>query len=501
MLGKRALPLLSLCAFLGGFGGQAQSEDIKVLLPSEFSTLDPREILSGDQTMVMYHIYCRLYTFDDTMSPVPELITNEELSDDGLKWTLTLREGAKFHDGTPVNAEAVRYMIMRMREMGGSQQALFASISDIEVVDDTTVVLTTGKPFPALRNSLAHPNAGLLSPTADEELGDRYGVEPVSCGPYVFKEWQRGSHITVEKFDDFYRDAGEVDEIVFQFVPDVATRQFMMMRDEADVALRLGPAEAQQVKSAGVETLELLGRNIFYALNYAKAPTDDVRVREAINYAVDKNAIIERILQGAGSPSRTVLEAMLWGSKPIGEFEYDPEKAKALLDEADPETRTLVLLSPDNRYLLDSQVSQAVAGFLNEAGFDVDLKVIGDWAGYLDAIKQLDFNMYMLGWGGSTGDPDQVLQSMFKSPRAGQAWNYFGYSNPEMDTLIDDASSTLDDDERRAKYADIQEQLHADVPWLFMYRGANYTAVSDDVDTIHTLEGPSFHYVFPLPQE
>lgn len=477
----------------------SKAETLRILLPSEFASLDPVEILSGDQTMVMYHVYCRLYTFDDTMKPVPELVAGEEISDDGLTWRLTLRDGATFHDGTPVTAEAVKYMIERMRDKGGSQRVLFQAISDIAVEDDNTVVLTTEEPFPALRNSLAHPNAGLLSAKADQELGDRYGVQPVSCGPYKFREWVRGSRIVVDRYDGFYRDPGEFEEIVFQFVPDVSTRQFMIMRDEADMALRLGPAEARQVEAEGFEAMALNGRNIFYALNYAKAPTNDVRVRKAINHAVDKEAIIERILQGAGTPARSVLEAMLWGHTPVGTYEYDPERAKALLDEANPESRTLVLLSPDNRYLLDSQVSQAVAGYLTEAGFEVDLRVIGDWAGYLDAVKQKDSNLYMLGWGGSTGDPDQVLRSVFNSARAGQAWNYGSFSDAEIDAMMEEAGTTFDEDKRRAIYAEIQKRLFEDAPWLFMYRGTNFTALNDKAKTIHTLEGPEFHYVFPLP--
>lgn len=490
--GAAALGLLLVLA------APARAETLRILLPSEFPTLDPVEILSGDQTMVMYHVYCRLYTFDDSMTPVPELVVDEEISDDGMTWRLTLREGATFHDGTPVTAEAVEYMIERMREKDGSQRVLFEAITDIEVVDDVTVVLTTGTPFPALRNSLAHPNSGLLSPAADEELDDRYGVEPVSCGPYEFAEWTSGSHITVTRYDDFYREAGEFEEIEFQFVPDVATRQFMMMRDEADMALRLGPAEAEQVEAEGIETMALHGRNIFYALNYANAPTDDIQVRKAINHAVDKETIIDRVLQGAGTPSRSVLEAMLWGSVAIGTYDYDPELAKELLDEADPESRSLVLLSPDDRYLLDSQVSQAVAGYLTEAGFDVDLQVIGDWAGYLDAVKSLDYNLYMLGWGGSTGDPDQVLNSMFNSERLGEAWNYKSFSDPEIEEMIEQAGTTFDEEAREELYAEIQQRLFDDAPWLFMYRGTNYTAVNDKVGTIHTLEGPEFHYVFPL---
>lgn len=480
-------------------GVPAQADSLRVLLPSEFASLDPVEILSGDQTMVMYHVYCRLYTFDDHMNPVPDLITDEKVSDDKRTWTLKLKAGAKFQDGTPVNAEAVKYTIDRMRSKGGSQRVLFQAIRDIKVEGEDIVSLTTAEPFPSLRNSLAHPNAGLVSPKADAALGARYGVAPMSCGPYTFKEWQRGSRIVVERNKSYYGALPDYDQIVFQFVPDVATRLFMMLRKEADIALRLGPAEAKQLEAAKVKVLRVNGRNIFYQLNYATEPTKDMRIRQAINYAVDKQAIIDRVLQGAGTPARSVLEAMTWGSIPVGTYEYDPERAKRLVKEAAPNGAKLVLLSPDNRYLLDSQTSQAVAGYLKAAGFDVELRVIGDWPGYLDAVKQKTFSMYMLGWGSSTGDPDQVLQSLFNSKRAGVAWNYGAYSNKEIDEAMNVASATFDANKRKEIYADIQKRLFADAPWLFMYRATSFTAVSDKVRTIHTLEGPEFHYVFALP--
>lgn len=496
---KRLLSAIFILGLFFVLSPPAKAENLRILLPLEFASLDPVEILSGDQTMVMYHVYCRLYTFDDDMNPLPDLVLSEEISDDGLNWRLTLREGVTFADGTPVNAQAVQYTIERMRDRGGSQRVLFQRISEITIEDDHTIVLTTDRPFPALRSSLAHPNAGLVSQKSDEELGDRYGVQPVSCGPYTFTEWRRGSQIVIDRNDDFYRELPEYERITFQFVPDVSTRQFMMMRGEADMALRLGPAEAEQLEANGIETVRIVGRNIFYALNYDLAPTDDIRVRKAINHAVDKETIIERVLQGAGTPARSVLEAMTWGSVPVGTYEYDPEKARALLDEANPESRRLVLLSPDNRYLLDSQTSQAVAGYLNQAGFEVDLRVIGDWAGYVDAVREKQFNLYMLGWGSSTGDPDQVLQSMFHSNRAGQAWNFKSFADTEIDAMIDEAGTTFDEDTRRTIYAEIQQRLFGDAPWLFMYRAATFTAVSDKVGDIHTLEGPEFHFVFPLP--
>ncbi len=494
----RVLLLVLVLGLMPALAATAGADSLTVLLPSEFSNLDPVEILSGDQTMVMYHVYCRLYTFNDEMEPVPDLLVQETLSPDKKTWTIKLRRGATFQDGTPVNAEAVKYTIERMRKKGGSQRVLFQAITDIRTEGDDTIVLTTQNPFPSLRNSLAHPNAGLVSPRADAQLGDRYGVQPVSCGPYSFKEWPRGSRIVLQRNDAYYGPKATYDQIVFQFVPEVTTRLFMIQRGQADIALRLGPAEAKQLEGSKVRVLRIEGRNIFYQLNMVLAPTNDLRVRQAINHAVDKSTIIQRVLLGAGVPSRSVLEAMIWGHTPVGTYKYDPDRARQLVKEANATGAKIVLMSPDNRYLLDSQVSQAVSGYLKAAGFNVDLRVIGDWAGYVDTIKKREFNLYMLGWGGSTGDPDQVLQSLFHSKRAGQTWNLGAYVNKEVDTLIDAGASTFDDAKRKNIYADVQKRLFDEAPWLFMYRVTSFTAVSDKVREIHTLQGPEFHYVFPI---
>lgn len=494
----KALVLMLALGLTPALAATARAESLTVLLPSEFSNLDPVEILSGDQTMVMYHVYCRLYIFNDKMEPVPDLLVQETLSPDNKTWTIKLRRGATFQDGTPVNAEAVKYMIERMRRKGGSQRVLFQAITDIRTEGDDTVVLTTQKPFPSLRNSLAHPNAGLVSPKADAQLGDRYGVQPVSCGPYTFKEWPRGSRIVLQRNDAYYGPKPTYDQIVFQFVPEVTTRLFMIQRGQADIALRLGPAEAKQLEGSKLRLLRIEGRNVFYQLNMTLPPTSDLRVRQAINHAVDKTAIIQRVLLGAGVPAQSVLEAMIWGHTPVGTYRYDPDRARQLVKEANAAGAKLVLLSPDNRYLLDSQVSQAVSGYLKAAGFNVDLRVIGDWAGYVDAIKKRESNLFMLGWGGSTGDPDQVLQSLFHSRRAGQTWNLGAYVNKEVDALIDAGASTFDEAKRKSIYAEAQKRLFDDAPWLFMYRVTSFTAVSDKVKEIHTLQGPEFHYVFPI---
>jgi peptide/nickel transport system substrate-binding protein len=276
---------------------------------------------------------------------------------------------------------------------------------------------------------------------------------------------------------------------------------FMMQRKEADVALRFGPQEAKELQAAKVKVEEINGRTILYQLNYKLPPTDDLRVRQAINYAVDKEAIIKNVLFGAGTPSKSPIATDTFGGKSIGVYKYDPEKAKALLKEAGVSNAKLKLYATNNRYYNDGLVAQAIAGYLRAVGFDVEVVLMGDWAGYVERIgKAKDFNLYTLSWGSSTGDPDRIVQALFHSNRAGQTWNFGSFVNKEIDELIEQGATTVDTPKRLAIYAEIQEKLFADAPWLFMYRTTGYMALSDKITTIHTLEGPEFPYLFDLPK-
>jgi len=483
----------------GALGGSASAQDVKVLLTSEFPNLDLTEP-GGELPMVMYHLYCRLYSFDSSMTPRADLVEKETISDDKLTWTLKLRSGATFHDGTPVNAEAVKYTIERMLADPGSGRTLFTPIAEVKVVDDSTVSLRTTEPFPALRNNLASPYAGIVSPAADKRLGRRYGVEPVSCGPYAFKSWTHGSQLVLNRFDKFYGPKPPYASITFEFVPDASTRMFMMMSNEADVALRFGPVEAEQLRSRGVKVNEIDGRTILYQLNFDKAPTNDIRVRQAINYAVDKQAIIKNVLAGGGTLSQSVVATDTFSGTSIGTYAYDPQKAKALLKEAGAINAKVTLYGTQGRYFNDDLVAQAIAGYLRDVGLDVTVNVIGDWGNYVDRVAKLDFNLYTLSWGSSTGDPDRTMQALFAKDRAGRTWNFGAYRNDEVDNLINEARSTINDDERRAMYVELQHKIFADVPWLFMYRTTSYMAISAKITTLHVLEGPEFPYLFDLPK-
>jgi peptide/nickel transport system substrate-binding protein len=490
------IPLVAAGLLLSAPPGSAlaQQDTLTVLVPASFPNVDPGESVSGDQNMIVYHVFSRLYTFTEKMEPVPDLVTSESVSDDGTVWTFEIKAGVKFHDGTPLNSEAVKYTVDRMLTKGGSQRALFALIKEVRIHGDTRFSLVTGEPFPSLRNNLAHPESAIVSPTADKRLGKDFGLKPVGSGPYKFTEWVTGDHITLDRFDGYDGDKPFFKRILFKFVTDDTTRALLMETGEADVALRPLPNDAARLaKRNDLAVRQVPARNILYQLNMTKKPFNDKRVRLAINYAVDKEAIIDRILGGAGEPAHSLVEAVQ-GTIDAGYYAYNPDKARALLKEAGAEGAEVVLLSPTTRYPLADEVSQAVAGYLRQVGLNVKVNVMGDWPAYLEQVKQHNFDLFMLGWGGSTGDPDNAYRRLLQSQLAGKYWNVGSYLNPKVDDLIVKGSQEFDSTKRMQYYADLQRIAWDDAVWLFMYRASSFVAYRSEIKGIRLLPGTEMPY-------
>lgn len=489
----RAGALLLLLS-LGTALAQSQDTTLDVLVPAEFPDIDTCETVSGDQSMLKYHVFSRLFTFNEGMEPEPDLVIGESISEDGTEWTFELREGVTFHDGTPLNAEAVAYTIERMESEGCGQYALFEPIAEVRVEGETTITLVTDGLFPALRNNLAHPDAAIISPTSHQELGADWGQNPVGSGPYVFEEWVSGDHITLIRNDDYYGDQPFFETINFTFVTDDTSRALAIDTGEADVALRILPTDVERLSANPDLTIgQVVGRSMIYPMKVTEGPFSDVRVRQAANYAVDKQTIIERVLFGAGTPSQSLVEAVQW-SIPVGLYEYDPDRARQLLQEAGAEGVEITLLSPSSRYPSDVEVGQAVTGYLREAGFTVNLEALADWPTYVETVEQGNFDLFFLGWGGSTGDPDNAFRRLLHTSNAGQLWNPGGYSNPEVDRLIDEGGSEFDLAARQAAYEEIQRIVWEDAPWLFMFRASIFFAHDAELQDIKVLPGTEMPY-------
>ena len=494
---RLAGPLLVGWMLMLGGPALAQSgaaDELTVLVPAEFPDIDPCETVSGDQSMLKYHIYSRLYTFNEKMEPQPDLVTGEKISDDGTTWTLQLRPGATFHDGTPVNAEAVKFTIDRMRDNKCGQTAIWSPIKEVRVDSDTQITFVTDGLFPALRNNLAHPDAAILDPTAVEKLGDSYGQQPVGSGPYKFVEWVTGDHITITRNDDYYGPKPFFKTITFKFIGDDTTRALLIDTGEADVALRVLPTDVQRLKAnAALAVTPINGRNMIFPFNVTKPPFDDLRARQAANYAVDKQAIVDRVLLGAGTPAHSLVETVQY-AVPVGYYEYDPAKARSLLEDAGLVGSKITLLTPTTRYPQDADVSQAVAGYLRDAGFDVNVKAMSDWPSYVDTVSHADFSLFLLGWGGSTGDPDNAFRRTLSCAFAGKLWNPGGYCNEEADKLIQEGGTEFDLQQRADAYSKFQTMVWNDAPWLFGYRAVTFIVHDAAIQDIKVLPGTEMPY-------
>ena len=471
----------------------AGRQDLTVLLSREFGHLDPVELQVSDQGILFHLIFSYLYRLNRDAVPVPDLVESEKIDRDNVTWTLTLRKGRTFHDGTPVNADAVKYTIDRMLdpERKAPQRVLFASIKEVKVRGEHTVQLITHVPFPALRYNLAHSNAVIVSPTADRTLGKEFGRKPVGSGPYRFVEWVAGQRIVLQRHDGAPAPRPYWETITFKPVPDTVTRELQVEKGEADVAVRVNPLDTSRLQAnKAVRLLVAEGaRNAFFQLNMARPPTDNLKVRQALNYAVDKDAIIKVVLNGAGLLSRTVLEKPLLGSKPFGPYPFDPKRARQLLKEAGADGATIDLVVSQGNHVQDAATGEAVANYLRAVGLKVNLKTIGDQPAYIELMGRREHNAAFIAWSPGTFDPDQVLRRLLWGENAGRPWNFGGFKDEAVDALIERAARTLDQDARKALYEEIQEKIYARVPWIFLHRLNGVSALRADIENLHVLPG------------
>jgi peptide/nickel transport system substrate-binding protein len=334
-----------------------------------------------------------------------------------------------------------------------------------------------------------------VSPAADRRLGPAFGRSPVSAGPYLVRQWLSGDRIVLERFDAYRGPRPYYDQLVFRVVPAPDTRLAMVERSEAQIGTSMPP---QLVRVAGsnpeLRVIRLEGTSLYYFwFNLDRAPLHDVRVRRALNLAVDRSAIIMRLALGAASPARSLMERIVRHSCAVGTLDYAPEVARRLLREARVLGQRLRLLASDGQWPLDRQVAEAVAAYLREIGMDPELRLISDTAAFMEAAARRDAHLGLLTWGGSTGDPDQYLRRQLWGPVAGQLWNLAGYRNPRVDTLIERGGQTFDESERARIYCEAQQLAWNDWPWLVLHRQDGAAVVRADIEGIRVYANSRAH--------
>ncbi len=462
---------------------------LNVAIGTNISSLEPQvttETSSGGVRTNLYDMLAWQYGRDGSI--VPMLATKWEVSADGLMYTFTLTDKpVKFHDGTPFTADAVKATFDRLLEpsRSGAAKLTLDMVSKVEVVGSKAVRFTLQRVFAPFMHRIADNPGAIMSPDAIKKYGEDYGRHPVGTGPYRFVEYVPGDHVAMERNPDYWNWGGPAycDRLIYKIVPEDSSRAALLESGEAQVVDRVAPADAQRLQSDAKVTIvrTVTSRLVYFVLNQNRPLMKDVRVRQAVNYAVDRQAIIKDILKGAAVLADSPLgrgEEFYVPQKP---YPYDPAKAKALLQAAGVRDGTkLVIWTPVGRYVDDKEVSTAVQDMLSKVGFDASLRAFGDFPAYIKQLDTLAYDMAMWGWT-SSNDADSYINQIFATRFSKKFPNWGSYSNPEVDDLLNRAAVELDNKKRARLYTDAQRLLMADAAALFMHYQVNLSGEAKNV--------------------
>jgi ABC-type transport system substrate-binding protein len=439
-----------------------------------------------------FTIYNSLVTFDRDLSIIPALAESWTTSEDGLTWTFTLRQGVMFHDDTPFNAQAVEAHITRIQDpaTASPNANLWAHITGVNVVDDYTIELVTEKPFAAMLNYLAHGSGGIESPTAVEQYGEEYALHPTGTGPYKLDSFNPGTDLTLVRNDAFYGGTPALDSIVFRAVPEAGSRVLLLDAGEADVSNDVPPEEADRLASGdGLQLIRQQGLRTFWMeFNLNLDVFKDAAVRKALNHAVNKQSIVDNLFLGYATVLDSPASSTIQGHVTAGEYPYDPDLAKQMLDEAgwtegdggvrqkDGVPLKFTINTAEGEYPKDIQVVEAVQADLKAVGCDVEIwkvEAAARWDYLRLPIAEAEYQMLIFGFNPSNGDLGYHLNSLFrtnsKPDAAPDVWNLMWYSNPEVDRLLGEADQSVVAEERSALLGEAQQLIWDDCPMIWLY--------------------------------
>lgn len=477
--------LISLL-LVGGAIAQVGAAELVIANVADVIKMDPAYITDSPTSTVAYQIFERLGSFDEQGAVQPGLATSWEVSEDGMAWTFYLKEGIKFHDGTPFNAGAVKYTFERIMDpaMASPGAGDMENVEAIEVVDDYTVSFQLKRPSAAfLTQVLMSSRAGIVSPQAAQKFGEDFSFNPVGTGPFKFSQWEPDNHVTLVKNEDYWNGPPLLDKVVFKPIPEASTQLLELETGGVDMILRVGPNNINRIENSSNlvlhSTPHFNARYVFF--NTQRAPMDDIALRQAISHAVPVDLILEAFLQDIAVRTHGVLPAASWAyHQPSTLFDYDPEKAVQVLLEAgyvqnnqgfftkDGEQIVLDLYSPDGRYPMDKEIAAVIQESLQEIGIKAEISVL-EWGAYLAAVDGGVPHLSILGWNQSTGEPANMYGPQFKSHAMGGWANAMFYEKPEVDELLIQGETESDLEKRIAIYQEVQEIIASDAPMIPMY--------------------------------
>jgi len=490
--------LLTGCGVINSIGrGQTAGEKTVIFARGADSiSLDPALIEDGESAKVVANVFDTLVRYREGSTEVePSLATEWSTSDDEKEWTFKLRKGVKFHDGTPFNAEAVKFNVERQlppnqtAEMPYSEFTL-GMVDKVVAVDESTVKFVLKNPYaPFLLNLAMSLSVPMGSPEAIKKMGKDFGANPVGTGPFVFESWEKDARITLKANQDYWDGKPKVDKLIFEVVKENSVRANKLIAGEADIIDGIDPDDVERLKGdAKLNVSTAPGMNINYmGMRADRKPFNDPKVRQAISMAINREEIINSLYKGNAVLANGPLPSVLFGYvKELQPYPYDPAKAKELLKEAGYDNNLSFELnsySDERPYnpIGGDNLARAIQGYLKEAGVTVNITSAA-WKEHKENVKNGKGEAYLCGWIGDNGDPDNFLYALLHSNQIGNGrLNDAMYNNPKYDELLLKAQQSSSNKERIKNYTEAQQILVKDAPWVFISNSLDMTASNKSI--------------------
>ncbi len=437
---------------------------LRIGIAAEPTRLDPHDASDAPSSMINFHIYDRLVELNEEMEPTPSLATRWSRNERGDVWTLELRPGVVFHDGTPLDARTVKASFDRLLDprLGLARRSVISGfVREVVVRDALTVEFRLYEPVAPFLQILAHDALGIVATNGTEPS------TPAGTGPFRLGEWIPGTRLVLEAFEAHWRGAPAVDRLVFLSIPTASSRAIMLETGEIDVAFPIEPVHVASVDQSPEVVVETSAtqRLVYLALNMNHPPFNEKEARRLASRAIDRASIARHLLFSLANPAWVPIAEGTWGYRAVT-TPFDPHSGQSEIERSGSNRPRVSLWSPAGRYPQDRAVAQAVGAFLELAGFDVEIRLF-EWGAYLSSLRQSDgWNAAVLGWVPSTGDADMALRPILYS---GSRGNISGYASPAFDGVIDEAARELDPDRRLELYGKAVERIIEDVPIVPLY--------------------------------
>jgi len=504
--------------------------------------LDPADVTDGESIQRMDNIFEGLVEYETGSTEIkPALATSWTTSADGKEITFKLRRGVKFHDGTDFNADAVVFSFARQYDQSHPFHQygewvywgyMFSDVDRVQKIDDYTVKLIMKAPNSSIMTSLAMFTVAIVSPANAEKYGEDMFRHPAGTGPFKFAEWVKDDHITLAKNEDYWRKPPALDQLIFKVIPDTSARLLALEVGEIQGMEYPDPNDFDRIKNnPDLVLMSEPGMNVGYmAMNTGYGYIDDngngirdpgegpdktpgyhealskVKVRQAINHAIDKKSIVDNLYLGTASVAKNGMPPFMLGyNDAIKDYDYNPAKAKQLLAEAGYPNGFKVQLHvmPVSRpYMFDPpKIGEAIQSYLGAVGIDVSIYQV-DWGTYLQETESGMHNMCLLGWTGDNGDPDNFMNVLYgpNAANIGAAGNYAFIMRPELQDALTAAVRTYDVDERARQYKLAQEMIHEDAGWVYIAHANQNLAFRKNVKG-YALHPTSRKFFYPVSIE